>query len=111
MSKPSQSERDYTLIKQGAISAVFLVALIFGQDLRNSIFKPPAPADYSNLIIRLEAQNNEQTRLTQQFGDQANIIGDLQKVQAQIGVQVRILADVVGAMQQREYARLGVGSK
>jgi len=100
-----ERKRDLTLLKQGIIVGIFIVAVIFGPIIRGAIFKPPV-SDHSNRITRLETQNDEHARITSQMGRQATIIEGLQSAQAQLIVQVEALATMVGAMQQREFARL-----
>ncbi len=105
-----QRKWDLTLLKQGIIVGVFIMAVIFGPDIRGSVFYS-SPSDggamaVANRVLTLEMQNKEHGRLAEQFANQSEVINGLQQTQAQLIVQVKVLSEVIGAMAEREFARL-----
>ncbi len=105
--KQTQTQRDYTMMKHAFLAGMITLAVIFGPIVRGAFFKTtPAVGVDANRILRLEMQNSEHTRLAKQLGSQATIINGMQLSQAQLIAQVKILAEVVSVMQQREFARL-----
>ena len=81
-------------------------AFVFAPLIRGALFGAGSPAVDPERLLRLEIQNQEHARLAGQIGDQADIIDGMQDAQAQLVVQVKVLAEVVTAMQKREFARL-----
>ncbi len=101
----SRTQRDYTMMKHAFLAGMITLAIIFAPAVRGALFKSSS-TDYTDRILRLEVQNGEHARLAEQISAQATFIDGLQQAQAKMVVQVKILAEVVSAMQQREFARL-----
>lgn len=99
----TRRKRDLTLMKQGAMFTIFIVAAIFNSDIR-SVFG--GGVDVSDRVLRLEVQNEDHGRMQQQLNGQMNIIDGIQKAQVQMIAQVEALSQIVNAMQDREYERL-----
>lgn len=94
---------DLTLLKQGMIVVVFLVATVLSPDIRGAFGDSTAVSDR---VLRLEVQNEDHGRMQQQINGQMNVIDGLQKAQVQMIAQVEALSQIVNAMQDREYERL-----
>ncbi len=103
--KQSQIQRDYTMTKHAFLAGMITLAVIFGPFVRGALFKSSS-TDSTDRILRLEIQNGEHARLAEQYRVQAAFVAGLQQAQAKMVVQVKNLAEVVNAMQQREFARL-----
>lgn len=112
--KHDQRKWDLTLLKQGIIVGTFITAVIFGPDIRGSISGASAASERATVtdrVLTLEMQNEEHTRLAGQIANQSEIMSGLQQTQAKLVVQVKILAEVISAMQDREFMRLEAGKK
>jgi len=103
--KETQTQRDFTMMKHAFLAGMITLAIIFAPAVRGALFKSSS-TDYTDRILRLEIQNGEHARLAKQLDSQATISDGLQIAQAQLIAQVKILAEVVSVMQQREFARL-----
>ncbi len=103
--KEDQSQRDYTMMKHAFLAGMITLAIFIAPIVRGAFFKTSS-TDYTDRILRLEVQNTEHVRLAKQLDNQATISDGLQIAQAQLIAQVKILAEVVSVMQQREFARL-----
>ena len=104
--KEDQSQRDYTMMKHAFLAGMITLAILFAPIVRGAFFKTTPATDATDRILRLEIQNTEHARLAKQLDSQAIISDGLQIAQAQLIAQVKILAEVVSVMQQREFARL-----
>ena len=112
MGKHDQRKHDLTLLKQGFIVAIFMMAVIFGPDLRGTIIKSQGSmsSGISERVLTLEMQNVEHATLINHLEQNTIIIGDLTEAVGILTVQVEGLAAMVSDMQDREYARLSGGS-
>ncbi len=120
MSRRDLRKWDLTLLKQGIIVGVFIMAVIFGPEIRGSIIYPSSAGGrtskvggavaVADRVLKLEMQNKEHTRLAEQLSNQSEVMNGLQQTQAQLIVQVKVLSEVVGAMAEREFARLEAGT-
>ena len=99
----TRRKRDLTLLKQGMIVGIFLVATVLSPDIRGVW---GGAAAVSDRVLRLEVQNEDHGRMQQQIDGQIDVIGGLQKAQAQMITQIETLSHMVNAMQEREYERL-----
>ncbi len=105
-------KRTVSILKQGIWIGFLTFAIIFGPDIRASVFNdrpssaPVSAADLAERVLKVELQNKEHVRLAGQISGQSEIMSGLQQAQAQLIIQVKILSEVVSAMQQREFARL-----
>lgn len=106
MSKTKQSERDYTMMKQAFMAGMIITAVVFAPIIRGALFGSSSSPMISDRVLRLEVQNGEHARLAEQLISQSGIITGMQEAQAEMFAQVRILAEMVNAMQKREFARL-----
>ncbi len=105
----SHSSRDYTIAKQAFLAGMVVMAVVFGPVIRGALFDSPGAGAVSDRLLTLEVQNDEHVRLADQADGQAGVIDGLQAALIQVVVQVKTLAEMVNAMQQREYARLEAG--
>ena len=99
----NQRKRDLTLLKQGMIVGIFLVATVLSPDIRGVLGGSVAVSDR---VLLLEYQNGDHAKMQEQINGQMVIIDGLQQAQSQMIGQVEALSEMVDGMQEREYERL-----
>ncbi len=94
------------MMKQAFMAGMIVMAVIFAPIIRGALLGSSSSSVMSDRVLRLEVQNGEHARLAEQLISQSGIIDGMQEAQAKMFAQVKILAEMVNAMQKREYARL-----
>lgn len=99
-------DRDTSMLYRGVVVGVFLLAIIFGPDLRGMLGANTGSVGMEARLQRVELQNASHAPMQGDLDRHTDAIANLQTVSAQLLTRVEALSKMIDNMQQREYDRL-----
>ncbi len=103
----SNIDRDTSLLTKGIWIGVFLIAIIFGPDLRGMLGIGSSSTNMEARLRTVEIQNASHVPMQGDIDRHTDAISNLQTVSDQLLTKVEALSKMVDNMQKREYERLG----